>query len=85
MLPTLIRHGTLYVMWSCASTRVPFIELSRTPYLSELDFGWLRVHIKIDWRPKGWNEAEWQARLARWGGNLAIYLEVAEMNAGPTL
>jgi hypothetical protein len=42
---------------------VPFIELSRTPYLRELDFGWLRIHIKIDWRPKGWNEAEHQAQL----------------------
>lgn len=42
MIPTLFRHGTLYVMWSCASTCVPFIELTRTPYLSELDFGWLR-------------------------------------------
>ena len=66
MIPTLIRHGTLYVMWSRGSTRVPFIELSRTPYLSELDFSWLRVHIKIDWRPKGWDEAEFQARLSRW-------------------
>jgi hypothetical protein len=50
-------------MWSCASTRVPFIELTCTPYLSELDFGWLRIHIKIDWRPKGWDEAEHQAQL----------------------
>ena len=48
MIPTLIRHGTLYVMWSCANTRVPFIELTRTTYLSELDFGWLRVHVKVD-------------------------------------
>jgi len=45
---------------------VPFIELSRTPYLGELDFGWLRVHIKIDWRPKGWDEAAFQARLSHW-------------------
>jgi hypothetical protein len=56
------------MVWSCANTRVPFIELSRTPYLSELDFGWLRIHIKIDWRPKGSDEAEHQARLARWWG-----------------
>ena len=49
-------------MWSCGSSRVPFIELTRTPYLSELDFGWLRIHIKIDWRPKGWDEAQFQAR-----------------------
>jgi hypothetical protein len=68
MFPILIRHGTLYVVWSCANTRVPFIELSRTPYLSELDFDWLRIHIKIDWRPKGWDEAEYRARLARWWG-----------------
>ena len=53
-------------MWSCGISRVPFIELTRTPYLSELDFGWLRVHIKIDWRPKGWDEAQFQARLSRW-------------------
>jgi hypothetical protein len=52
-------------MWSCGSSR-PFIELTRAEQLSELDFGWLRVHIRIDWRPKGWNEAEFQARLARW-------------------
>jgi hypothetical protein len=58
MLLTLIRHGTLYVMWSCASTRVPFIELTRAEQLSELDFGCWRIHIKIDWRPKGWDEAE---------------------------
>jgi hypothetical protein len=56
------------MVWSCANTRVPFIELSRTPYVSELDFGWLRIHIKIDWRPKGSDEAEYQARLARWWG-----------------
>ena len=68
MSPTLIRHGTLYVMWSCGSSRVPFIELTRTPYLSELDFGWWRIWIKVDWRPKGWNEVEHQARLARWVG-----------------
>ena len=68
MIPTLIRHGTLYVMLSCANTRVPFIELTRTTYLSELDFGWLRVHVKVDWRPKDWNEAEWRARLAHWWG-----------------
>jgi hypothetical protein len=61
-------------MWSCASTRVPFIELSRTPYLSELDFGWLGVHIKIVWRPKGWDEAAFQARLAHW---LDHYLAVS--------
>ena len=67
MIPTLIRDGTLYVMWSCATSR-PFIELTRAEHLSELDFGWLRAHIKIDWRPKGWNEAEHQARLARWWG-----------------
>jgi hypothetical protein len=52
-------------MWSCASSR-PFIELARTPYLSELDFGCWRIHIKIDWRPKGWDEAAFQARLSHW-------------------
>ena len=66
MFPTLVRHGTLYVMWSCGSSRVPFIELTRAPYLSELDFGWWRIHVKVDWRPKGWDEAAFQARLARW-------------------
>lgn len=65
MLPTLIRHGTLYVMLECASSR-PFIELSQAEQLSELDCGWWRIHIKVDWRPKGWDEAEFQARLSRW-------------------
>jgi hypothetical protein len=63
MFPILIRHGTLYVMSSCASTR-PFIELTRAEQLSELDFGCWHIHIKIDWRPKGWDETEHQARLA---------------------
>ena len=43
-------------------------ELTRAPELSELDFGWWRIHIKIDWRPKGWDEAEFQVRLSRWWG-----------------
>jgi hypothetical protein len=68
MFPILVRHGTLYVMWSCASSRVPFIELTRAPYLSELDFGWWRILIRVDWRPKGWDEAEHQDRLSRWLG-----------------
>jgi hypothetical protein len=49
-------------MWSCATSR-PFIELTRAEQLSELDFGCWRIHIKIDWRPEGWDEAEHQARL----------------------
>ena len=53
-------------MWSCASSRVPFIELVRAPYLSELDFGWWRIHVKIEGRPKGWDEAAFQARLSHW-------------------
>jgi hypothetical protein len=65
MIPFLVRHGTLYVMWSCSSN-APFIELMRVPGLSELDFGWLRVHVKIDWRPKGWDEAAHQARMDSW-------------------
>jgi hypothetical protein len=68
MVPLLIRHGTLYVMWSCGSSHVPFIELARAAEISELDFGWWRIHIKVDWRPKGWNEAEFQARLSHWWG-----------------
>jgi len=68
MIPFLIRHGTLYVMWSCGSTRVPFIELSRAAEIKEIDFGWRRIHVKVDWRPKGWDEAEFQARLSRWWG-----------------
>jgi hypothetical protein len=63
MIPFLFRHGTLYVMWSCRSSRVLFIELARVPGLNELDFGWWRIHVKVDWRPKGWNEAGHQARL----------------------
>ena len=68
MFPTLIPHGTLYVVWSCGSSRLPFIELSRAAEISELDFGWWRILIRIDWRPKGWKEAEFQARLSRWWG-----------------
>ena len=68
LVPVPIRNGALYVMWSCGSSRVPFVELTRAPELSELDLGWWRVHIRIDWRPKGWDEAEFQARLARWWG-----------------
>jgi hypothetical protein len=68
MIPILIRHGTLYVMWSARNSRVPFIELARVPGLSELDFGGWRIHVKIDWRPKGWNEAAHQGRLSHgWG------------------
>jgi hypothetical protein len=37
VLPFLIRHGTLYVMWSARNSRVPFIELARVPGLRELD------------------------------------------------
>ena len=55
-------------MWSARNSRVPFIELVQVPGLSELDFGWWRIHIKIDWRRKGWNEAEHQARLSYWWG-----------------
>jgi hypothetical protein len=47
---------------------VPFIELARAAEISELDFGWWRIHVKIDWRPKGWSEAEHQARLSQWWG-----------------
>jgi hypothetical protein len=65
MFPTLIRHGTLYVMWSWGSSR-PFIELTRAEQLSELDFGCWRIHIKIDWRPKGWDEAAFEERLSHW-------------------
>jgi hypothetical protein len=65
MIPFLIRHGTLYVMWSCGSSRLPFIELARAAEISELDFGWWRIHVKVDWRPRGWNEAEHQARLSQ--------------------
>lgn len=64
MIPFLIRHGILYVMWSARNSSVPFVELVRVPGLRELDFGWWRIHVKIDWRPKGWNEAEHQARLS---------------------
>jgi hypothetical protein len=56
------------VMWSCGSSRLPFIELARAAELDELDFSWRRIHVKIDWRPKGWNEAEHQARLSQWWG-----------------
>jgi hypothetical protein len=66
MVSLLIRHGTLYVMWSCRSSRLPFIELMRVPGLSELDFGWWRIHVKVDWRPKGWDKAEHQASLSHW-------------------
>ncbi len=41
-------------------------DTTRAPELSELDFGWWRIHIKTDWRPKGWDEAEFQARLSCW-------------------
>jgi hypothetical protein len=68
MIPFLIRHGTLYVMWSCGSSRFPFIELARAAEINELDFSRWRIHVKIDWRPKGWNEKEHQARLSRWWG-----------------
>jgi len=68
MVPLLIRHENLYVMWSARNSRVPFIELVQVPGLSELDFGWWRIHVKIDWRPKDWNEAEHQARLSQWWG-----------------
>jgi hypothetical protein len=68
MIPFLIRHGTLYVMWSWGGSRLPFIELARAAELDELDFSWRRIHVKIDWRPKGWNEAEHQARLSQWWG-----------------
>jgi hypothetical protein len=34
-----------------------------------IGFAWSRIHIKVDWRPKGWNETEHQARE----GN--VYLE----------
>ena len=47
MIPFLVRHGTLYLMWSVLGSP-PFIELSRAPSISELDFGW---------RPKGWNDS----------------------------
>jgi hypothetical protein len=56
------------VMWSCGRSRLPFIELARAAEISELDFGWWRIHVKVDWRPKGWNEAEFQARLSHWRG-----------------
>jgi len=55
-------------MWSAPKSRVPFIELVRLPGLSELDFGWWCIHIKVDWRPKGWDEAQHQARLSQWWG-----------------
>jgi hypothetical protein len=44
---------------------LPFIELARAAEISELDFGWWRIHVKVDWRPRGWNEAEHQARLSQ--------------------
>lgn len=65
MVPFLIRSGTLYLMWSVSGS-APFIELARAPSLSEWDFGWWRIHVKVDWRPKGWNEAEHHARLSNW-------------------
>ena len=68
MIPFLIRHGTLYVMWSARNSPLSFVELARVPGLRELDFGWWRIHVKVDWRPKGWNEAEFQARLSHWWG-----------------
>ena len=43
-------------------------DTTRAPELSELDFGWWRILIKIDWRPRSWDEAEHQARLSRWWG-----------------
>jgi hypothetical protein len=52
-------------MWSVSGS-APFIELARAPSLSEWDFGWWRIHVKVDWRPKGWNEAEHHARLSNW-------------------
>lgn len=66
MIPFLIRHGTLYVMWSSGSSAVPFFEFSRAPELRELDFGWLRVHVKIDWRPKGWDAAAHREQYEQW-------------------
>jgi hypothetical protein len=55
-------------MWSCGSSLVPFVELARAAEINELDFAWWRIHIKVDWRPKAWDEAEYQARLSRWWG-----------------
>lgn len=37
MIRLLIRHGTLYVMWSARNSRVPFVEVARVPGLRELD------------------------------------------------
>jgi hypothetical protein len=68
MIPLLLRHGTFYVRWSAWNSRVPFVELARVPGLRELDFGWWRIHLKIDWRSKGWNEAQHRARLSQWWG-----------------
>jgi hypothetical protein len=54
-------------MWSVSGS-APFIELVRAPSISELDFGWWRIHVKVDWRLTAWNDAEHQARLSHWWG-----------------
>ncbi len=48
------------------NSRLPFIELARAAEINELDFGWWRIHVKVNWRPKGWSEAEHQERLSQW-------------------